>query len=382
MSASTVTFKKDEVLVLLGAGASVDAGIPHTAEMVRQIEAALESEWRPYKELYNYLRSAIFYADGIRGTYANEVAYNIERLVMSLDELARREEHPLYPFVGAWSPRLLQVAGSAFENVAPFKTKILTKLRHEWVELSNYEKARYFSGLVRFQRELNYPLRVFTLNYDMCVEKAYQAEYGEFPERGFGKSDRFWSHELLEDADPAEKYLYLYKLHGSVDWMLDPETGRLTFSDSTAKIKADDGQIIFGITYKLQYVDPFLFLMYQLRRLSLEARLLLVVGYGFGDDHINGILRQALRASPDKRLITVTWFGELHDRGEQQSVANKFKASVARRLGLRETDPRLVVKISPAKKFLGEELTLAAVSEHFPPIESIFDEVTTPIRAG
>lgn len=375
MNISSVTFKKDEVLVLLGAGASVDAGIPHSAEMVSQIEVALEREWQPYRELYNYIRSAIFYADGIRGTYAKDVSYNIERLVMSLDELARREEHPLYPFVGAWNPRLLQVAGAHFENVASLKTKILEKLRLEWIELSNYDKASYFEGLVRFQRELNYPLRVFTLNYDLCVEKAYQAAYGEFPERGFGKGDRLWSHELLEDANPAEKYLYLYKLHGSIDWMLDPDSSRLTFSDSTAKIKPDDGQIIFGITYKLQYVDPFLFLMYQLRRLSLEAKLLLVVGYGFGDEHINGILRQALRGSTDKRLIAVTWSGEPRDNGELQSSADKFRTFVECQLGLPKGDQRLVVKMSPARRFLGTELSLGTVSEHFPPAESIFDEV-------
>jgi hypothetical protein len=70
----------------------------------------------------------------------------------------------------------------------------------------------------------------------------------------------------------------------------DPGNGKLTFSDSTSKIKVDDGQIIFGPKYKLQYVDPFLFLVYQLRRLSLEAKLILVVGYGFADEHINGIL--------------------------------------------------------------------------------------------
>jgi hypothetical protein len=378
VSAPTTTFKKDEVLVLLGAGASVDAGIPHSADMVSQIEAALEHEWQPYRELYNYIRSAIFYADGIRGTYAKDVAYNIERLVMSLDELARREEHPLYPFVGAWNPRLLQVAGSNFENVSPFKTKILEKLRHEWIELSNYDKADYFRGLVRFQRELNYPLRVFTLNYDLCVEKAYQTEHGEFPERGFGTADRLWSHELLEDADPADKYMYLYKLLGSIDWMLEPDTRRLSFSDSTAKIKVDDGQIIFGITYKLQYVDPFLFLMYQLRRMSLEAKLLLVIGYGFADEHINGILRQALRGSPDKRLIAVTWSGEPRDDGERQSTEAKFRELVTHQLALQPNDQRLVIEVSPAKRFLGQELTLTGVSKHFPPAESIFDEVSVP----
>ena len=48
-----VSFKKDEVLVLLGAGASVDAGIPHSAQMVRYIEDALKQEWKQYKELYD-----------------------------------------------------------------------------------------------------------------------------------------------------------------------------------------------------------------------------------------------------------------------------------------------------------------------------------------
>jgi hypothetical protein len=375
MNKPTITFKKDEVLVLLGAGASVDAGIPHSAEMVRQIEAALEQDWKTYKELYNYVRSAIFYADGIRGTYANDVAYNIERLVMSLDELARREEHPLYPFVGAWNPRLLQVAGSHFEHVSPFRTKILEKLRHEWIEIANYERANYFSGLISFQKELNYPLRVFTLNYDLCVEKAYLAAYQEFPERGFDKESRYWSHELLEDADPGDKNFYLYKLHGSIDWMRDPKNDKLTFSDSTSKIKVDDGQIIFGLTYKLQYVDPFLFLVYQLRRLSLEAKLILVVGYGFADEHINGILRQALRASPDKRLIAVTWSGDV-PAGEEEQRANRFKSFICKQLELTDTDGKVIVLMSSAKRFLGEELCLAAVSKYFPQGESLFEEVT------
>jgi hypothetical protein len=377
MNTPTITFKKDEVLVLLGAGASVDAGIPHSAEMVRQIEAALEHDWKPYKELYNYVRSAIFYADGIRGTYAKDVAYNIERLVMSLDELARREEHPLYPFVGAWNPRLLQVAGSNFERVSPFRTEIVKKLRHEWIEISNYEKASYFGGLISLQKELNYPLRVFTLNYDLCVEKAYQAAYQEFPERGFDKENRYWSHELLEDADPGDKNFYLYKLHGSIDWMRDPENGKLTFSDSTSKIKVDDGQIVFGLTYKLQSVDPFLFLVYQLRRLSLEARLILVVGYGFADEHINGILRQALRGSLDKRLIAVTWSGDVRE-GEEQKRAIRFKSFISKQLDLPETDERVIVQMSPANRFLGEELSLAAVSKYFPQAESLFEEVTLP----
>jgi hypothetical protein len=368
------TFKKDEVLVLLGAGASVDAGIPHSAAMVEEIQEALKGDWLVFRDLYNYVRSAIFYADGIQGNFDERVSYNIERLVVALDELSRREEHPIYPFVGAWNPRLAQVAGENFCAVTEFKTKILEKLRHEWIEISNYERASYFRGLVAFQKELNFALRVFTLNYDLCVEKAYQFEYNEYPERGFDKS-RLWSHELLEDVTPGDKNLYLYKLHGSIDWTRDASTKKLTFSDSTSKIRVEDGELIFGTSYKLQYVDPFLFLVYQLRRLSLDAKLLLVIGYGFGDEHINGILAQALRGSPQKRLVAVTYSGE---RGEAQkdSAKKEFCEFVGKQLKLDgKNDPRVIVEYSTAREFLMKGLTLKEMGRHFPREEELFDEV-------
>ncbi len=376
MKAPTITFKKDEVLVLFGAGASVDAGIPHSASMVHEIESSLENEWKPYKNLYNYVKSAIYYADGIRGKFGSDVSFNIERLVVSLDELARREEHPLYPFVGAWNPRLSQVAGDDFKYVTLFRTNILEKLRHEWIVIHNYEKPNYFRGIIRFQKELNFPLHVFTLNYDLCVEKVYQSEYNEYPERGFDK-ERYWSHGLLEDAAPEDSRIYLYKLHGSIDWVRDQSNGRLTYSDSTEKIKVDEGELIFGTTYKLQYIDPFLFLVYQFRRLSLEAKLMIVVGYGFCDEHINGILQQALRGASNKRLVAVTYFGQTLSNEEKSRNEQKFREFVEAQLGLdQETKEKLVVVVSNAKKFLGEELTLSEMTKYFPKEESLFDEIT------
>jgi len=371
MTTNTLTtFKKDEVIVLVGAGASVDAGIPHSAHMVQQIEALIAHEWKEYCDLYNYVRSAIFYADGIRGTYAPDVSYNIERLVVALDELSRREEHPIYPFVGAWNPRLIQVAGDNFKHVARFKTNIVEKLRKDWIEITNYDRAAYFKGLVAFQKELNYPLRVFTLNYDLCVEKAYYGEYQELPERGFDK-ERHWSHELLEDSENTEKNLYLYKLHGSIDWQRDAKTGILTYSDSTTKIKTDDAALIFGTTYKLQYVDPFLFLVYQLRRLSLDARLLIVIGYGFGDEHINGILAQALRANTDKRIIAVNWIGD-KAAPETQDKERRFRLFVEKQLELEDSDARLVMLNVKAQPYLEGQLSLDSVGSYFPPEKNLF----------
>ncbi len=381
MTTLPITFKKDEVLVLLGAGASVEAGIPNSAMMVKEIERALGQDWAKFKDLYNFVRSAIFYADGIQGTFGTEVSYNIERLVVSLDELSRREDHPIYPFIGAWNPRLTQVAGQEFRLVDQFKTKILEKLRHDWIEINNYERAAYFSGLVNFQKELNFPLHVFTLNYDLCVERAYQTHYNEFPERGFGK-DRYWSHGLLDESAPEESRIYLYKLHGSIDWFRDASNKRLTFSDSTSKIRVDEGELIFGTTYKLQYIDPFLFLVYQLRRRSLEARLIIVVGYGFGDEHINGILNQALRGDMGKKLLAVTWFGDGIQEADRSKMEERFGAYVSQQLGLEAARrDQLVVMVQSAKMFLEEAFALEPMANLFPREESLFGELRTAVSA-
>ena len=75
-------FKKDEIIFLIGAGASSDAGILTSCKMIEDLERLLKQErsWKEYAPLYNYIKSAIVYADGIQGNF-DQTNYNIERLV-------------------------------------------------------------------------------------------------------------------------------------------------------------------------------------------------------------------------------------------------------------------------------------------------------------
>ena len=185
-----IAFKRDEIILLLGAGASVEAGIPDSNAMVRKVAELIHSndDWKCHESLYNYVRSSIYYAEGIKGKFDSDVHFNIETLVNVLDEIRRKENHTLYPFVGAWNPKLVEVAGSDFENVGNLLRAILRVLRDEWVVLPNYGQAAYYSGLTRFQQEYGYPLRVFSLNYDLCVELTCGRDNVQ---RGFS-SDRSW----------------------------------------------------------------------------------------------------------------------------------------------------------------------------------------------
>ena len=56
----------------------------------------------------------------------------------------------------------------------------------------------------------------------------------------------------------------------------------------------------------MQYIDPYLFYAYELRRYSLEAKIILAIGYSFRDEHINGIITQALRHDPSRVLLAVS----------------------------------------------------------------------------
>lgn len=350
--------------MLLGAGASVEAGIPDSREMVRRIQDKISStdpDWACYKNLYWYIRSSVFYADGLDGTIDDAVHFNIERLVNVLDELIKKERHTLYPFVGAWNPKLLEVTGEGFEHVHKFRNEILNILRTNWLALAKEEKASYYSGLLRFQEEYQYPLRVFSLNYDLCVEKTCDTQQVQ---RGF--EDRVWDWRLFDETTEDTSSLLLYKLHGSVDWQFTGDN-KVTYSDTPSSIPSNKIALIFGTAYKLQYIDPFLFYVYELRRWSLDsARAIICIGYGFNDDHVNGILEQSLRQDNKRRLLAVIGPRPPADQTNEQKRI--FKS-------LNANKDQVTVLFSGAKKFLEKKLTIQSISELFPPDENLILEM-------
>ena len=357
------TFGPNEIILLLGAGASVEAGIPDSKKMVQEIErlVASDAEWQGFQSLYRYIRSSVFYADGLDGKFGDDVPYNIERLVDVLEELNKRERHTLYPFVGTWNQKLVEVAGMDFERVKKFRGAIINILRNKWVDLQENERAAYYCGLLRLQSEYEYPLRVFSLNYDLCVEKT--CGLGKV-QRGF--ADKTWDWRLFDETSDDPLPIVLYKLHGSVDWYSSKE-GRVRYFDSTSSIDEEDIALIFGTSYKLQYVDPFLFLVYELRRWTLDAaRVIVSIGYGFNDEHINGILQQALRQNVERKLLAVVGPGE----GDDETRAQNW---ITEQLGVRSE--QIVARACGAREFLEGGLTIDALSELFPPGEHLILEL-------
>jgi len=334
-----------DIIFLLGAGASAEAGIPTSKEMIQKIETLLgeDERWDEYEKLYNHIKSAIYYAAGLKGSFYDEVQYNIETLVNTLYELEQNEDHPLYPFITSWNPRFVELARQDFKNIRKFRDLILDKLK-QWMSPDDASKGDYYQGFKRLQQALNLPLRVFSLNYDLCLERLHSEEFRV--ETGFGGfgSKFVWDWQRFEEggSGPEPPEIYLYKLHGSIDWKRDPITKQLYRVEQTAGIDAKSMELIFGRSFKLETGDPYLFYLYAFRQASLDARLLIAVGYAFGDSHINNILAQSLHKDEAQRLLVV----EKCDKAETDGRQTK----VAKALDIRKE--QVVVKFEGAKAFL------------------------------
>ena len=296
--------KGEQIIFLLGAGASAEAKIPISPQMVSEVEELIEAdaEWKDFNQLYNYLKSSIIYSEGIFGNF--NIPFNIEKLLVVIAELEKRDKNLMYPFIGSWNIRLLDLAGSNFENISRFKSLIRTKL-NSWVKVNNYEKdANYYSGFISLSREIGNMMKVFSFNYDLCFEKIVGKELNI--ETGFDNVTRNWHYGNFENEQ--DKHYLLYKLHGSVDWYQDKaEPNKLFRSDDPV----EKPELIFGILNKLNSMDPYLYYTSEFRRATLTtANLIITVGYSFEDTYANNILTQALNSRDDLKILHVTLSGK------------------------------------------------------------------------
>jgi hypothetical protein len=314
--------------------------------------------------LYHHIKSAIHYAAGLKGLFKEGVSYNIETLVNTLYELERNEEHPLYPFIASWNSRLVALASGDFAKVREFRRLILKQLK-KWVSPDDTSLADYYKGFCRSQQGLNFSLRIFSLNYDLCVERLNSHEFRV--ETGFGGvGPKFpWDWERFEDSDsgPPPPQAYLYKLHGSINWKRD-NAKNLFCLEQTEGIQPEDMEVIFGRDFKLEAADPYLFYIYEFRKCSLEAKLIVAIGYGFGDNHIDKILSQALSNDNARRLLVVSNCTNVDKQNEKV-------AEVKKRLGAK--DSQVVAVQGTAKDFLEKpDLHNELLSQIPPPAGSPF----------
>jgi len=181
-----------------------------------------------------------------------------------------------------------------------------------------------FKTLIRklLTRPLNLKrVNIFTLNYDTLVEQAADAEGVVLLDGFVGTERRIFRPESYEQDlyFPAEttegrvhrfdRVLHLYKLHGSITWTASEPTLANPYGVQSGAFNPEGTQplliyptpVKYGETLGMPYSELFRRFADTLVR---PQSVLFVVGYGFGDEHVNAIIRQAL-AVPSFTLVIV-----------------------------------------------------------------------------
>src|ERR1044072_2163226 len=342
-----VELAENNLLFLIGAGCSVTAGIKMANQMVDDIERFVKEkkDWQPFSDLYYYIKSAILYADGITGSFTTSL--NVERLVLVLSELGKKEQNVVYPFIGNWNTRLMAVAGSGFTQIKAFQERIKMQL-FEWINIGDFSAAEYYTGFSRFKKEFGYPIRIFSFNYDLCIEEVIKDLNIEL---GFDQKTKEWLYSNFDPNEDRDIDIYLYKLHGSIDWERATEKGNVLVKRTHPK---QESELIFGTEAKLTSTDPYLYDVFEFRKYSLHegCKLLIVIGYSFGDDYMNKLISQALSASQQRNVLII----DLNPELLKQSFVVKYGVD----------EKQVKTWTGSADVFLKNELSLTFLTPYLP----------------
>lgn len=211
---------------------------------------------------------------------------------------------------------------------------------------------------------------LFTLNYDTLFEQALELLGIQYFDGFTGRADaRFdpsvYGLDIYYPGEVAEgrvrrfdKFLHLYKLHGSIHWRVLGDELRARHPDLMA-FTAYRGLSVADKAKKLQDLAasvpsvgilptankfaqtltmPFAHLFRSLQiRLSAPQTFLLVLGYGFGDDHVTRILETALMnpslvmlvVEPNPASPTIERVRRYKDLGKRAFVLTPTEAAFA-----------------------------------------------------
>jgi hypothetical protein len=335
--------KTDNVSFLLGAGASLAVGGVSLANIPKPLEKALLDKASGEQKgtavpgwitLFYKIASVLSLGDLSFDTRLNLFQSTEEKDVLAIDlnlEAFLSQLHTWHAGMLDATETLKLTGGTELSIVKSDLTRLIKEITSALTILLNLPKSGLDEPLRHhrkfIKKVLTRPLNlrranIFTLNYDTLIEQAGDAEGSVLVDGFVGTLRRVFRPESY-DIDfyfPAQttegrvhrfdRALHLYKLHGSITWhRCEPDWENpfglyATFYDQ--KSRTDDVLIYptplkYGQALGMPYSELF-------RRfgnaIAQPQSALFVIGYGFGDDHVNALIRQAL-AIPSFTLVVV-----------------------------------------------------------------------------
>jgi hypothetical protein len=301
-------FDMKNLCFLFGSGTSANS-IP----LMKGLYEGLQLEKARYTDLERE------FLDGIED---NGNIENVMGVLYSGREYLKERKNPTHA-----EKRSLKLINSLINKIERFlKSKIDVLNTDDWNvdtqrTLENYKK--FYSKVALRNKEL-FRVNVFTTNNDMFNEVALDSLNIHYL-NGFsgGVMRRFnpasFNYTLskrmdtsIDKYEPVENLVYLYKIHGSVNWIEDVSaTNESFFSIKELPLRNDSKSsnvLIYPTPLKQNkslgapYVD--LFREFQHKLLEPNS-VLFVIGYSFSDEHVNDIIYRALATNSTMNLVII-----------------------------------------------------------------------------
>lgn len=174
-------------------------------------------------------------------------------------------------------------------------------------------------------------INVFTTNNDLFNETSLDNINVNYINGFIGGINRFFNPAFfnysfskrmdtsMDKYEPVENMVYLYKLHGSINWIEDDSNHNSFFdikevtSKSEIKHIENNNVLIYPTPTKQDKSlgSPYTEMFREFQKKLLEQNsVLFIIGYGFNDAHVNNIIHQALATNSS---INIVIFKELND---------------------------------------------------------------------
>ncbi len=287
--------KSENLVILTGAGSSKNGGGKLISEIWSEI---FENSSNPKKIDLNQVLKLIS-SDKEEGFCKNT---NLEELLSRLEIERKAQENK---------------KGNSAEILKEIKT-INSEIKRCCSDKNTDPKTHkdFLTKILAARKKTSPRAKIFTLNYDTFFEdaasdiKAVVIDGFCFnEERTFNSTDfdldivQRENSRIHKEENFYDKVLHLYKMHGSVSWKLEgKEIKKLD------KSQIDEPLLIYPNASKFEesYQMPF-YEMISRFQISLRANntTLMIIGYSFGDSHINRIIEEAVDSNLSLKVIMV-----------------------------------------------------------------------------
>lgn len=207
--------------------------------------------------------------------------------------------------------------GDDFETkIKNLKEKIAENCK---LELQSDAPHQNFLNKITARKPSDSRVQLFTTNYDTLFEQAAN-NAGFTIVDGFSYtqprvfSGRYFDYDfvnrersrLKNEESFVPKVFHLYKLHGSLTW--EKENNRIVQKSEAPK----DPLIIYPASdkYESSYEQPYFEMMSRFQQaLRKENVLLIIIGFGFKDKHIQSAILEAVEQNSSFQLVIVDYNG-------------------------------------------------------------------------